>query len=330
MPRNPSPAQQEASRANGRRSHGPTSEAGKARAAINARLYGLRSAGNCLIEDEDQDHFEMLRDAIHDEFRPASVLEAAICARMVNALWRVERAERMEREFWCVLPRGSVVGDDDLMMRTLRLDQDKKRGTLATAIRYLTQAQNAYGRAHRQLVQLRAGKADAPDDALYVPSEAIPRPPADPDGLPDKLARPSGTDCTNEPEPMPGGAGEPVPDQTGEPDQVAIRTNEPEPGPDGGDGQAMIAGPVLHERTRALLPPPGMASPDQAGPAELERLRVGIAGRWPSPMRALVEAHLLNGGGSDWPEDGSWPANDAPGGTRGVGQEERSRRSGRA
>ncbi|WP_159712588.1 hypothetical protein [Geminicoccus flavidas] len=172
MPRISTLAQIEASRRNGRRSHGPITSAGRARAALNARTYGLRSAETCPLPDEDAGRFRELQDSVHDQFRPASPLEAALCARMVAALWRCERAERLEASYWQSPPDGRRRRRDSPDRLELMAQDGKNRHpALDTILRYLSQAQQAYGRAFRQLQQLRQGQADPDDGALFVTSD---------------------------------------------------------------------------------------------------------------------------------------------------------------
>ncbi|HEX2527568.1 MAG TPA: hypothetical protein VHL31_14890 [Geminicoccus sp.] len=127
MPRSPTPAQAEASRRNGQRSTGPTTPKGKARSSQNARSFGLRSARLAFIGNEDQAAFDQLDEAIHARFQPACALEAAICARMVRALWRSERAQQLERSFWCLYPSDVQIGATHPLIRLLVSDQGARR-----------------------------------------------------------------------------------------------------------------------------------------------------------------------------------------------------------
>src|SRR6476469_7879350 len=70
MPLTPSPAQAEASRTNGVRSHGPVTEAGKARAAQNRTRHGLRGGDFGLLPGEDGEELALLERAVAADWQP--------------------------------------------------------------------------------------------------------------------------------------------------------------------------------------------------------------------------------------------------------------------
>ena len=191
MPRNPTPAQSAASRTNARRSTGPTTPEGKARAAQNALTYGMRSAELSFLPTDDRARFDLLDASIRAHFQPANPLEAALCARMVTALWRTERAEDLERNFWTALPEGVRPGHRLTQLHVLTHYLTRPH-TLPTILRYLAESDRAFARALRHLEQVRQGiglpLAEAPD------AEA---PAAGPIDAPIR---------TNEPEPAPAPA----------------------------------------------------------------------------------------------------------------------------
>ena len=70
-----SPAQQAASRANGACSHGPVTEAGKARSARNGTKHGLRGGPFALLPGEDRDEFAALHAAVTSDWGPRDAYE---------------------------------------------------------------------------------------------------------------------------------------------------------------------------------------------------------------------------------------------------------------
>jgi hypothetical protein len=86
--------QLEANRANAKRSTGPKTLIGKARARMNAVKHGLTA--NNLIGDEDPKDFEKLRADIEADFQPQTRLEHELVDHLVNSLWRQRRVLGLE------------------------------------------------------------------------------------------------------------------------------------------------------------------------------------------------------------------------------------------
>ena len=90
-----------ASRANGKKSHGPVTPEGKARSAANAPIrHGLASReravhGICL-SNENPDEFMLLYDDLVQEHVPITTTEHLIVHEMAVCRWRVHRAWAME------------------------------------------------------------------------------------------------------------------------------------------------------------------------------------------------------------------------------------------
>jgi hypothetical protein len=83
-------------RANGAKSKGPVTAAGKARAAGNAVRHGLVAE---VVRDPDERRRLVERiERLEAEFQPATAFEAALVERIAFALNRLERAERFEAE----------------------------------------------------------------------------------------------------------------------------------------------------------------------------------------------------------------------------------------
>jgi hypothetical protein len=105
VPRPRSPAQIEASRRNGARSKGPVTAEGKARASRNALKHGLAALHHLVLEDEAPSELEDLTARLLDELGAATELEARLVRRMAIALWKGERAERLEVALFDAAPR---------------------------------------------------------------------------------------------------------------------------------------------------------------------------------------------------------------------------------
>ena len=96
MPDAPSPAQQAASRANGARSRGPATAAGKARAARNGTRHGLRGGVFGLMPGEDAEELDLLRQAVACDWHPRVAYERHWAAELVAAMWRQQRLRQLE------------------------------------------------------------------------------------------------------------------------------------------------------------------------------------------------------------------------------------------
>src|SRR3954471_6297360 len=99
------PAQIEASRRNGARSKGPVTEEGKARASRNALKHGLTALHHLVLEDEVPDALEALIATMAEETGAVTQIEARLARRLAIALWKGERAERIETALFDAAPK---------------------------------------------------------------------------------------------------------------------------------------------------------------------------------------------------------------------------------
>jgi hypothetical protein len=90
MRRNPSPAQQNASRRNGSLSGGPTSAQGKANSSTNAIRHGLFSTKNRPVPDSDPEFKKHLR-RLRRHVKPVNVLEVDMIRQYAVACWLKDR-----------------------------------------------------------------------------------------------------------------------------------------------------------------------------------------------------------------------------------------------
>ncbi|MGD9510999.1 MAG: hypothetical protein AB7I59_08745 [Geminicoccaceae bacterium] len=96
MPATRTHAQQAAARANGARSRGPATEAGKARSACDGTRHGLRGGPFALLPDEDREEFTALHAAVSADWRSRDAYERRWVRELVAALWRQERLRGLE------------------------------------------------------------------------------------------------------------------------------------------------------------------------------------------------------------------------------------------
>ena len=96
MPSSRTPAQQATSRANGARSRGPTTEAGKARSAQNGTRHGLRGGPFALLSGEDRDQFAALHAAVTSDWGPRDAYEHRWVMELVICMWRQDRLRALE------------------------------------------------------------------------------------------------------------------------------------------------------------------------------------------------------------------------------------------
>ncbi len=83
----------ESSRRNSRKSTGPRSEAGKARARYNALKHGMR-AESLILPGEDSAEFEMRRLVLHNQIQPRNDIEAELVDHLARNLWMSDRTQR--------------------------------------------------------------------------------------------------------------------------------------------------------------------------------------------------------------------------------------------
>ena len=136
-----SEAQILANRLNAQRSTGPKSESGKAKAARNALVHGLR-AEKVLARDEDPAAFAALREELRERWEPEGEVEAALVERMTLFLWRMRRAAEMEGGAFEALSAGN--------------DAAQAAERLALLARYEASIERGFGRCAELLARAQA------------------------------------------------------------------------------------------------------------------------------------------------------------------------------
>ena len=150
----------EANRANSQSSTGPHTPEGKAAVSQNAFKHGLRSR-MVVRPTEDQAEFDALYAGTHAEWQPQTPTEDALLEKIMVALWKQARYERIERD---------LIAD--------MLNQDPK--TLALLWRQQASVERLFSKALADLQRLRKFRASAPVEpvAAAAPEEiTAPAPP---------------------------------------------------------------------------------------------------------------------------------------------------------
>src|SRR5215213_575520 len=105
MPAARSLAQIAAARRNGARSKGPITPEGKERASRNALKHGLTATHHLVLEDEVPDALEALIATVAEETGATTEIEARLARCLAIALWKGERAERIETALFDAAPK---------------------------------------------------------------------------------------------------------------------------------------------------------------------------------------------------------------------------------
>jgi hypothetical protein len=233
-----SPARAEASRRNGAKSCGPITAEGKARAAQNALKHGFRAQKHVVLPGEDAAAFQEIEAGLIEELAPEGALQAALAQRVVAAMWRLARADRIEAGLF----EHHLRGDRNLGVALIR-DGNGARA-FDTLLRYRGGATAELWRALRALKALQAERAAAPP---ALAPRLLPEPqetPIEPEsrGNPEH-SEPSGD--PSESTPVPAAI---VPAAT-PCDRASARTALPdEPDSRGNSGDLGQAGPPCHRQ----------------------------------------------------------------------------------
>ena len=156
--------QQNASRANGSKSHGPVTPAGKLASSQNALTHGMLSS-TVVLKGESTDRFLSLLAALHEEFDPQTPFEESLIENMAVARWRQLRIWGMEKASMDhemrrqpAIPNSAELDPPEqaatraaVAFRTL---SDDSR-SLELINRYESRYDRQYLRAHRRFLEVR-------------------------------------------------------------------------------------------------------------------------------------------------------------------------------
>jgi len=91
--------QRAASRANGQKSKGPITDAGKAKSRFNALKHGIHAQQQIMFTESAEDLAELAAE-YHELHSPANADERFLVDTMINNEWRLRRLRCVEADLW--------------------------------------------------------------------------------------------------------------------------------------------------------------------------------------------------------------------------------------
>ena len=158
-------------RENAQKSTGPRTETGKAASSKNRLTHGLCSTALILDGEHEQD-FDSLHAEIMQSFAPATDEEHLLASQLIEALWRLNRARRVETKAFDVMiidtaaeytepgTEESAPNPDFHMACSFWKESNVK--ALTCLQRYVTAAERNYRQALKTLQQTQQVRASRP------------------------------------------------------------------------------------------------------------------------------------------------------------------------
>jgi hypothetical protein len=163
------PKQIAASRANGQKSHGPTTTAGKAKSRYNALKHGIHAESQIMFDETAEDLAELAAE-LHEQYSPADATERFLVDTLINNEWRLRRLRSVEADLW----QTSVNTYLEKHTEIERASSGDAFATSGTAFerlqRIVNSCERAYHRALKQLAALQVARAHA--DPASQPEES--------------------------------------------------------------------------------------------------------------------------------------------------------------
>ena len=154
---------QESNRLNAWRSTGPKTAVGKAASSKNRLAHGLCS-NELLLTGESPEEFESLRQQMISAYQPFTPEQQVLTDQVTQALWRLNRAQRVEAESYRQLQLAAMAEldedevDDELGLGALGylLNGEQEGRTMERIARYVTAHERTYLRAVKLLQNTQA------------------------------------------------------------------------------------------------------------------------------------------------------------------------------
>ena len=173
-------------RANGAKSHGPSTDAGRKISSMNAVTHGLYSRG-VVLQTESQDQYREVLDAYIQQFQPQGLAEFHLVEEMVAAKWRQRRLWAIEADFLdeeTADRRATLEEDGDEFNEITPLSRAyasfAARPSLPFLNRNESRLERAYFRALKSLLDLQRLRKPATTQKMQERTQSQIRPALDP------------------------------------------------------------------------------------------------------------------------------------------------------
>jgi len=145
-----SPAQLLAARENGKKSHGPVTEAGRERSSQNRRTHGMCGAFK-VQANESQEKFDAMLAAYVEAEQPANDIEHDLVVYMVQQRWVSQRALRYQEACINPMPATEANSSDGKMILGIN-------SQIEVYLRYQVAADRAYDRYAADLAKRKKAR----------------------------------------------------------------------------------------------------------------------------------------------------------------------------
>jgi hypothetical protein len=174
------------SRANGAKSHGPTTAEGKEISSRNSLNHGFTAKKTVVLACENPEQFQEMLGYYADTYRPGSPVEKDLVAEMVAARWRMQRLRMIETalidsEMQRELPESETPADPGFQIAFAFRRLVDESHAISLASRYESRLHRIHERSHRTLRELQNNpsvSAGAPEPMSPAPVQPEPPPPA--------------------------------------------------------------------------------------------------------------------------------------------------------
>ena len=164
------------SRANGARSRGPITPAGKTCSSKNATRHGLLA--KCVVlENESREGFDSLFSEFVARFAPTDNVELGLVEEMFSAFWRQRRAWAIETHTMDDAISAQPPDNDELSRLTDAFTAAAAQPNLELIHRYETRLHRIFQRALANLILMRSLKELNPPENSELPNDPSPHSP---------------------------------------------------------------------------------------------------------------------------------------------------------